>query len=196
MIEQESEFTIDIGPEQVYDSKCDIMVTVCRFPGMNARLKVDAAMTEKELHKLSREDLLRLLLAQSKEVSRRKAELEKTSADRDEARDTLARLKDKLNEKDEQIERLKDKLNEKDALLEKLKGRLDEKDAELASYAEMLPEAGERTVVRTEGISDDLRAALGAIETRLSTLSEQIEKRDEENKNLWAILDSMMDQME
>ena len=86
-------------------------------------------MTEKELHKLSRENLLQLLLSQSREVSRRKEEYSSLLDAKSELESGYERLKAKLDEKDETIERLKDKLNEKDALLEKLKGRLDEKDA-------------------------------------------------------------------
>ena len=153
-------------------------------------------MTEKELHKLSREDLLRLLLAQSKEVSRQKAALEAVTAERGEARETVERLKEKLNEKDEQIGRLKEKLNEKDALLEKLKGRLDEKDALLAGLQEDGAIGGALPVIRTAGVSEDMRAALGVIEKKLDALGERLDSRDEENRHLWTLLNGMMDQME
>ena len=95
-------------------------------------------MTDRDLRKLSREDLLKLMLAQSKEVTRQKAvitELEKTDAQNQES---LERLKEKLNEKDASIEHLKERLNEKDAQLDKLKGRLDEKDILLQKQQEEL----------------------------------------------------------
>ena len=38
-------------------------------------------MTEKELHKLSREDLLRLLLMQSREIDRQKSQMEASDAE-------------------------------------------------------------------------------------------------------------------
>ncbi len=79
-------------------------------------------MTEKDLHKLRRQDLLQLLLAQSREVAgqqERIRELEDSEA-------SLQALS----------ERLKGKLNEKDALIEKLKGRLDEKDFLIAELRE------------------------------------------------------------
>ena len=139
-------------------------------------------MTEKELHKLSREDLLRLLLAQSKEVSRLKAELETVKTGRNEAQETL--------------ERLKAKLDEKDAQLEKLKGRLDEKDAMLAAFQEEHPELASRPTARMEGMGGDLRAALEAIDSKLDALSRQISEQDEGNRHLWTLLDSMMDNME
>lgn len=74
-------------------------------------------MTDKELRKLRRQDLLQLLLAQGKETAALQESLE-----------------EKKREYDELLagnERLKDKLNEKDALIEKLKMRLDDKDAKI-----------------------------------------------------------------
>ena len=139
-------------------------------------------MTEKELHKLSREDLLRLLLAQSKEVSRLKAELETVKTGRNEAQETL--------------ERLKAKLDEKDAQLEKLKGRLDEKDAMLAAFQEEHPERVSLPAIRTEGMGSGLSTALDEINRKLDALSRQISEQDEGNRHLWTLLDSMMDNME
>ena len=109
------------------------------------RPKGVAAVTAKELHKLSRQDLLQLLLAQSREVARQKESIDELKGllkkERDlsnrlkeklnEKDEDLARLADKLNEKDENIGRLKEKLNGKDELFERLKHRLDEKDEEL-----------------------------------------------------------------
>lgn len=79
-------------------------------------------MTEKELLKLKRQDLLQLLLDQGRDAAEYKARLEETS---------LA-----LTEAEETVERLKNKLNEKDELIEKLKGRLDEKDAQIKQQSE------------------------------------------------------------
>ena len=107
-------------------------------------------MTAKELHKLSRQDLLQLLLAQSREVARQKENIDELKGllkkERDlsarlkeklnEKDEDLARLVDKLNEKDENIGRLKEKLNGKDELFERLKHRLDEKDGELNTAQE------------------------------------------------------------
>ena len=100
-------------------------------------------MTEKELRKLHRQDLLELLVEQSREASRLSAALDEKEQECREITENNERLKAKLDEKDaglaqhtaasgEQLESLKGKLDEKDAQMEKLKGRLDEKDAELA----------------------------------------------------------------
>ena len=85
-------------------------------------------MTDKDLHKLSREDLLKLMLAQSKELTRQKTIVSEMTTTAEENTASIDRLKAKLDEKDETIERLKGRLNEKDALLEKLK-KLDVKSA-------------------------------------------------------------------
>ena len=95
-------------------------------------------MTDKDLHKLSREDLLKLMLAQSKEVTRLKTLGSEMAKTQEENAASIERLKAKLDEKDETIERLKGRLNEKDALLEKLKKRLDDKDKLLQEQQEQL----------------------------------------------------------
>ena len=75
-------------------------------------------MTEKELHKLRRQDLLELLLSQSKEVT----DLQRKVRDLEHTVETVT-----LNN-----DHLKEKLDDKDAQIEKLKGRLDDKDATIA----------------------------------------------------------------
>ena len=74
-------------------------------------------MTEKDLHKLSREDLLKLLLEQSKE-------LEATSQRSEEYRQSFLRsaavldkLKARLDQKDEQLKELQEKIEEKEKQL-------------------------------------------------------------------------------
>lgn len=110
----------------------------------------------KDLQRLSRQDLLELLVGQLHEGDELHATIEQETRAieelnglvnrlkerldlKDEKVDSLKqkldlkdeqieRLKDKLNDKDMQIDRLKVKLDDKDALIEKLKHRLDEKD--------------------------------------------------------------------
>ena len=83
-----------------------------------------AAVTAKELHKLSRQDLLQLLLAQSREVARQKESIDELKGLLKKERDLSNRLKEKLNEKDEDLARLADKLNEKDENIGRLKEKL------------------------------------------------------------------------
>ncbi|MBO5556859.1 MAG: hypothetical protein J5927_06705 [Oscillospiraceae bacterium] len=83
-------------------------------------------MTEKELHKLTRQDLLELLLAQSKEVARQQAELQSMEATRVQLQADFAQLKEKLNDKDVQLERLKAKLDQKDRAIAEQEKRLEE----------------------------------------------------------------------
>ncbi|MBQ9686400.1 MAG: hypothetical protein IJV41_07660 [Oscillospiraceae bacterium] len=137
-------------------------------------------MTEKELHKLSRENLLQLLLSQSREVSRRKEEYSSLLDAKSELESGYERLKAKLDEKDETIERLKDKLNEKDALLEKLKGRLDEKDA-LLNQRESTPSViCDDRAVTMEKENDRLQLLLTAQTDELERLHRELSGHEEE----------------
>ena len=90
-------------------------------------------MTEKELHKLHRQDLLQLLVEQSREARQLGSQLAETEDNLNQMQSGNDRLKTKLDEKDEQIGRLKERLDEKDAQINKLKSRLDEKDATIHS---------------------------------------------------------------
>lgn len=90
-------------------------------------------MTEKELHKLHRQDLLQLLVEQSREARQLGSQLAETEDNLNQMQSGNDRLKTKLDEKDEQIDRLKERLDEKDAQINKLKSRLDEKDATIHS---------------------------------------------------------------
>lgn len=95
----------------------------CRASG-----KGGFCLTEKELGKLKRPDLLALLVAQGREAAALQNRLAETESHLTQAVQLDNRLKAKLDEKDAQIERLKERLNEKDEQIERLKARLDEKD--------------------------------------------------------------------
>ena len=79
-------------------------------------------MTEKELHRLRRGDLLHLLVTQGREAAALHQELEEAQT--------------RIDDLEAGLERLKVKLNEKDELIEKLKGRLDQKDARIKALEE------------------------------------------------------------
>ena len=74
-------------------------------------------MTEKELHKLNRQDLLQLLLTQSKEVAQQKS--------------TIEDLRHRLDEKDESLSRLKAEADRLRLEMETMRGRLEDKDLAL-----------------------------------------------------------------
>lgn len=139
-------------------------------------------MTEKELHKLSREDLLRLLLTQSREIDRQRSQMEASDAECAELRASLEELKDKLIEKDEQIEQITK--------------TIDEKEEQLAALRMGSPASAEHGAVRTEELGEVLRASFGEIDRKLEALRDLIENRDEENRHLWTLLDGMMDRMD
>jgi len=125
-------------------------------------------MTEKELRKLHRQDLLELLVEQSREASRLSAALDEKEQECREITENNERLKAKLDEKDaglaqhtaasgEQLESLKGKLDEKDAQIEKLKGRLDEKDAQIGKLREQTDRREEK-IEKLEAEMEKLRA--------------------------------------
>lgn len=111
-------------------------------------------MTEKQLHKLRRHDLLQLLLAQGREAAQLRAQLEAMTAELNQLQETNSRfiermdnkdaqiekLKERLNETDVQIERFKERLKEKDGGLDKLKGRLDQKDTQIGELRKVIEE--------------------------------------------------------
>ncbi len=92
-------------------------------------------MTEKELHKLKRHDLLLLLVGQGRETHKLKDRLEAAQRTIDSANELTERLKGRLNEKDAQIDRLKDRLDIKDAKITDLENQIEELIA--GSYLEM-----------------------------------------------------------
>lgn len=67
-------------------------------------------MTDKELHKLGRRDLLQLLVQQGKEAQKVKQQLEQTEEQLHQLEETYERLRKRLDQKDEQIHQLKDEL--------------------------------------------------------------------------------------
>ena len=122
-------------------------------------------MTGKELHKLRRQDLLQLLVTQSKENLALREELEKTNTDLTQSMDTTERLKGKLNDKDALIEKLKgrldekdlqvktfkERLKEKDIRIDRLKGRLDQKDEQIEALRKVIEEYRSGRIFEMEG---------------------------------------------
>lgn len=97
-------------------------------------------MTEKQLHKLKRQDLLQLLLAQGREAAQLQEQLDAQTEELKTLQDTKSRFIERLDEKDAQVEKLKPRLDEKDAQIEKLTGRLNEKDAQIEKLISRLNE--------------------------------------------------------
>ena len=132
-------------------------------------------MTEKELHKLRKQDLLQLLLAQGREAAELQEQITKLSAS--------------LEETEAGNERLKAKLDEKDELIEKLKSRLDEKDASITKMREImrawranrqieLEEAGSIAEAALK-LNKVFEAAQKAADQYIYNLRQRCEKKDE-----------------
>ena len=71
-------------------------------------------MTEKELHKLRRHDLLQLLLAQGREAAQLQDRIRELTESQGQLQQANDRFIERLDDKDAQIQRLKDRLDEKD----------------------------------------------------------------------------------
>lgn len=132
-------------------------------------------MTEKELHKLRKQDLLQLLLAQGREAA--------------ELQEQIIKLSASLEETEAGNERLKAKLDEKDELIEKLKSRLDEKDARITKMREImrawranrqieLEEAGSIAEAALK-LNKVFEAAQKAADQYIYNLRQRCEKKDE-----------------
>lgn len=87
-------------------------------------LEVRSDMTEKELHRLHRQDLLQLLLSQGKEALALQTKLNEVNTTLIQTQTGYERLKDKLDDKDALIEKLKRKLDRKDARIRELEKEL------------------------------------------------------------------------
>lgn len=122
-------------------------------------------MTEKELHRLRRQDLLQLLLAQSQEVTQHQRE--------------IARLEKLLSATREDNDHLRAQLDERDVHLKDVVSRLDRKDAELrALHAEAEAAQAEETGSVAE-VSKRLGAILDAAQKETDAYLESIRLRTE-----------------
>lgn len=114
-------------------------------------------MTDKELRKLSRQDLLQLLIMQGREAAALEEQLNEAKYNEKRQFDSNERLRDRIADREETIEHLKEKLTGKD---EKLNAK-DREIAELKEQIEMLKE---------KGISIDSEGAING--TELGSIAE------------------------
>lgn len=88
-------------------------------------------MTDKELKKLSREDLLQLLIMQGHEAASIEEQLNEAKYNERRQFESNERLRDKITDREETIEHLKEKLAAKDVKLNEKDAKLNEKDEKL-----------------------------------------------------------------
>ena len=101
-------------------------------------------MTDKELKKLNRRELLQLLLEQAKDTERLGAELAAANDHALEMDETFQRLRERLDEKDAKIremgetyDRLRDRLSDKDAQIQELNDTLQaEREGRMSALSE------------------------------------------------------------
>ena len=161
-------------------------------------------MTERELHKLRRQDLLELLLTQSREAARMQAEYEKLKSAYEERESSYNRLKEKLNEKDQQIEKLIRRLNDKDALIKQLQsvaGETPARSAEVGLGVIEIPRAASKSEPqpRRSGGDRDLaqllikvyessKEKLAQSEETIAQLRQQVAEQDKAKESLRSML--------
>ena len=122
-------------------------------------------MTDKELQKLGRRDLLQLLLEQAQEAERLRQELSAANERMGEMEETFQRLRERLNNKDDQIlemeetyERLRKRLNDKDAQIQELSQSLQsEREDRISGFTEVGSIA--EAALRLNGIFDAAQRA-------------------------------------
>ncbi len=101
-------------------------------------MPIGGHMTDKELRKLSRQDLLQLLIAQGREAAAIEEQLKDAKYNEQRQLDSNERLRDRIADREETIEHLKEKLAGKDVKL----GEKDREIAELKDQIEMLKANG------------------------------------------------------
>ena len=99
-------------------------------------------MTDKELRKLSRQDLLQLLIAQGREAASIEEQLKDAKYNEQRQFDSNERLRDRIADREETIEHLKEKLTGKDE-------KLNEKDREIAELKDQI------AMLKANGFSTD-----------------------------------------
>lgn len=116
----------------------------------DARQRGIGTVTDKELQKLNRRELLQLLLEQAQESEHLRGELAAAEERAREMDETFTRLRQRLNDKDTQIE-------EQEETFARLRQRLDQKDArirELEEAAERSEAAGGVREIQVAGLSE------------------------------------------
>lgn len=149
-------------------------------------------MTEKDLARLKRMDLLALLVEQGRQAGELETSLSEAQAALNEANGLAERLKERLNEKDAQLERLKERLDEKDAQIERLKQRLDQKDIQLGQLSDKIEDFTSGRYLEMEGLHSltdisgrldlMLRLAQNAVKNYIGAIQKPSQDEDGETK--------------
>lgn len=132
-------------------------------------------MTEKEMYRLRKQDLLKLLLTQGREAAEQQEKIDSLTASLQEMEKSNDRLKAKLDEKDELIEKLKGRLDEKDIRINKLRAAV---KAWRADRKIELEEAGNIAEAALK-LNKVFEAAQKAADQYLYNLKQRCESKDE-----------------
>lgn len=135
-------------------------------------------MTDKEFHKLKRQDVLRLLLAQVKEAEELRSKLAETEGRLIVAEGGYERLRKRLDTKDAQINKLKGRLDKKDDQIRNLKTALEKLRAEkLDAAAE--PGSIAEAALQLSGVFEAAQNAAELYLQNIKRLSEETSEAEE-----------------
>lgn len=135
-------------------------------------------MTDKEFHKLKRQDVLRLLLAQVKEAEELRSKLAETEGRLIVAEGSYERLRKRLDTKDAQINKLKGRLDKKDDQIRNLKTALD-KFREEKLYEATEPGSIAEAALQLSGIFEAAQNAAELYLRNVKRLSEEASEAEE-----------------
>ena len=138
----------------------------------------DCDMTEKEFHKLKRQDILRLLLAQVKEAEELRSRLSETEGRLIVAEEGYERLKGRLDDKDTQINRLKERLDSKDEQIQNMKIALDKLREEKMNAA-IQPGSIAQASLELSGIFEAAQRAADLYLEKIKGMSEEASEAGE-----------------
>lgn len=138
-------------------------------------------MTEKDLHKLRRQEVLQLLLVQVREAEQLQVRLSEVSDQLKEEEALTGRLKTRLDEKDEQIGRLKARLDQKDEQIRSLKLCLDQNQSDRKILLEQSGSIAEASL-RLSGIFEAAQKAADLYLDNIRLLCEDLPEQEEKDE--------------
>ena len=140
-------------------------------------------MTEKELRKLSRGDLLRFALEQSRDAAQGKEALAGLAEEKALAEEQIEDLETLLGKKDEMLVQLKEELEDKDAILSELRRSMDALRSQLSAQREESSAIAEEDKAQQEE-----NAGLHQLIEKLSARIEELDRANREGEQREGVL--------
>ena len=151
-------------------------------------------MTEKEFSKLSRKELLKLLLMQVREQNQLEEQMAEMTKQVHEWEESCGRLEQNLNAKNGQIAELERYLGEKDNQIRELKGCISEKDGQSKALGDCISEKNDQIetlrgcLAEKDDQIEELAVCISEKDRQIEKLEEYLLKKDEQFKECKARL--------